>query len=370
MKLKKDEFRKSDIDAAGEKIKELLLDYVEKNRLVASISRHSTNTVSLTQSTVNIGDAQVISFKRFMNEQFKFMNENFSPSHKISIYGTHKLTFTSDALKKLNKSEKIILIKGMISLRPSFSDLDPKSGFISEDDFWLHLRHIAPFTKIKPQQRSDDVRVVLDIVASRSLDTQEKIDSLAYFLNYYKIIAKRTDIKAGLIRLLKSKIDEEHYPVFENILSSKFSNLESEFNIFSPTPDVKLLVIQKDSIFEQVPFVAIPQAKTDDYNKYLLTLNRFLQSPKASSILNIAKIDFHELSATKEPARVYIQAKEGGFKEDIQEIYAHLVKSCADSYPSKLIDSAFETSLNYFLLNKAVANKDENLEPKRKVMKV
>lgn len=36
MKLKKDEFKRSEIDAASSKIIDLLIEYVEKNKLIAT----------------------------------------------------------------------------------------------------------------------------------------------------------------------------------------------------------------------------------------------------------------------------------------------------------------------------------------------
>lgn len=308
-----------------------------------------------------------------MREEFKIMDENLESSHKITMQSHHKAGFYSNALKQLNDFEKVVLIKAFFQFRPSYSRLNPEKGIISEDDYWLHLRNIAPFTKVRQRQNSDDVRIVLNCLSERILDTQEKIESLAYFIHYYKAIAKRIDIKSSLVRMLKDKIDEDNFPIFETILSTKISKGTSEFNIFSPAPEVKLLVVPKSTLFEQVFFSEVPQAHTDNYNNYLETINRFLLSPDVKDTLNISRIDYNELTSTNQPARIYIQANSNGFKYDIQKIYGHLVKDCSNAFMTPNMDEFLKKSLNYLLLTKAIPEKEElneETKPTKIVIKV
>jgi hypothetical protein len=377
MKLKKDEFKKSEIDAAANKIIDIFIEYTIANRLIANRVQNSTsiNISSIDPHHYNY-QTKIFDFKKFMKNEFQLFNADMMhPTHRLVLNDDDKLNFYLYALKKLNKFEKIILIKTNGDLKPKLKSL-VNSNVLSEDDYWLQLRHVAPFTKFKQSAYTDHVREMLNTLLNKSIDTNEKVESLAYFLNYYKVIARRTDVKAGIIRLLKNKVNEEDYPIFESILSTKISKNNSELDIFLPTSEVKTLIISKSAIFEQVAFAQIPQAKVDHYNKYLQAVNHFLLSPETKKELNISRIDFHEFQSHSDPARIYISSENGGFKENIENIYKHLIQSCASLHmvgPSKL-GNAFKTSLDYFLLNNSIqeANRDknDNYEPKKKTLKL
>lgn len=383
MKLKKDQFKKSEIDAAVSKIMDILIQYVEEKELTVSSSQCKKH-INISSSKMIYDTYHLINnFRGFIKNQFTlFDSDNMHPSHKITITSLDKLCFYTRALEKLNNFEKIVLVKTTDEFKPSLKELT-KTNVFSEEDYWLHLRHVAPFSKVRQRTSANHVRDVLTDLSNKSINTKEKVDALAYFLNYYKTIAKRSDIKASTVRLIKGKINEEYFPIFESILSTKILNNASDIDIFLPPPEVKTLIISKNSMIEQVSFDKIPQAHFQNYNKYLQSINYFLLSPQISEQLNIARIDFHEFHSNNEPARIYISSKNGEFKEEIEPIYKHLIQSCAASYsaydiykadPITKLGNTFKTSLDYFLLNKSIndVNKDKEseIEVKRKNFKL
>jgi hypothetical protein len=382
MKLPKDQFKRSEVDTAATKIMNILSDYVEQHNL-PMMKSNCGKVVYLSTTNIHSVSDSVHDFKEFVKNEFTlFKPDTMSPSHTIMLNENDKLNFYISALEKLNDFEKIVLIKTTKNFKPSLKRLLNTNVF-SDNDYWLHLRHVAPFSKIKESAYTSEVSEILTTLVEKSIDTQEKIDSLAYFLNHYKTIVRRTDIKASMVRLLKNKLNEEDFPIFESILATKISNNNTEIDIFLPPPEIKTLIISKSSIFEQVVFDQIPQANIKNYNKYLQSINYFLLSPKVRDELNIARIDFHEFHSNNEPARIYISSESGGFKENIEPIYKHLIQSCASSYSNYTlynadiesdIGSALKTSLDYFLLHKSIheanTNTEHVVETKRKNMKI
>lgn len=381
MKLQKDQFVKREIDLAANKIVDVLIDYVMKNKLFAHRSGQLINLNTVQDHFNHDFNLKIHDFKKFMKQEFILLDpDDMSSSHNIIFTQPDKMCFYKELLGKLNDFEKIVLVKTVNTFKHPIAKLNNE---ISEDDYWLHLRHVAPFSKIKQPSSSDYVKNVLTTLENKSIDTQEKIDSLAYFLNYYKPIAKRTDIKASVIKLIKRKINEEHFPMFESILGSQISKDNSEINLFLNPTEVKTLIISKNSIFEQVTFDKIPQAAVHHYNTYLQFINYFLLSPKTSDILNISRIDFHEFQSNNEPARIYISSNQDGFNEDLGAIYQHLIQSCSPLYKQSRFSTSntnddilnsFKTSLDYFLLNKSILESNNNSnnieEPKRKNFKL
>lgn len=383
MKLPKDQFKRSEVDAAANKIMNILIDYVAEQNLPMMESDCGKiiylSTTNIPFSVSNESHA----FKDFVKNEFTlFTPDTMSPSHTIMLNENDKLNFYTSALEKLNDFEKIVLIKTTKHFKPSIKKLT-NTNIFSDNDYWLHLRHVAPFSKIKQSTYASEVSEILTTLVNKSIDTKEKIDSLAYFLNHYKTIVRRTDIKANTVRLIKTKLNEADFPIFESILATKILNNDTDLNIFLPPPEIKTLIISKNAMFEQVFFDQIPQANIKHYNRYLQSINYFLLSPKVRDELNIARIDFHEFHSNNEPARIYMSSENGEFKEDIEIIYKHLIQSCASSYSNYTyynadtesdIGKALKTSLEYFLLNKSIheSNKNSNYvgEAKRKNMKL
>ncbi len=365
MKLAKDTFKKNEVEAAAAHIKDLIWDFIEEKKMYANITQYSPNTINLTTRNVNYqGQNPIANFKSFYQQQYHlFDNTTNKASHKLNIEYNLQDSFYLNIFNKLNKFEKILFIKNFASQSQSyhfFSKISPK---LSEEDFWLHLRHIAPFEK--GSQSATDVRDVLKTLDDKSIDTKEKRESLAYYIHYYKTLCKRTDIQSGLKKLILKKIDEEHIPFFEQLLKTQISSSNTVDSILENPPQIQTFIINKEKMFSELSLDNISQAETHHYNRFINNLNYFLVSEQTKERLGIERIDFIEFKSTKEPGRVFIQSSQEGFKEEIRPIYLHLLATGAKNFQlnnSTSMSDVFEKSLNYYLLNQKIPNKHQNEE--------
>ncbi len=376
MKLKKDVFKMSEIEKSSDKIINFLLEYISVNQLGAGL--YDKNIYFMTESALERGAyRKIIDKKEFFKRHFVlFEKDTLKSSHNLFLPGAYLPLFYSELFKRLNTTEKIAFIKSSCSLlRP-----EPKILYqnLPEEDFWLHLRHASPFTKIRQPQRADNIRDTLEIINKLNIDTKEKVEALGYYFNYHKPLTKRIDIRTSLINFIKNKIDEQYFPFFEELLSFKIAK-DSQASLLVATNEIKYLSISKEAIFEQVPLSKINQPKINNYNTYLNSINHFLLSPEVSKELNIEKIGFHEFHSTNEPARLYISSQKNGFPFDMSEIYPYLIKSCCHLFNPTNIDSIKEMksglkkSLDYLLLHQSISK--ENIEnnitdTKKKTMKL
>lgn len=371
MKLVKDNFKRSDLEASEKRIKQFIMDYVDANKLTAKIWTHNKTSVSIGNSPPPQYQELIPHFKSFILHEFKLFNANNLVSHNISFENNFKAHFFQSAFENLQHFDKVIFIKTILynSIdRHFYKTIAPQ---LENNDFWLTYRYIAPF--VKTGQSTNDVREALTPLQNKSIDTEEKVLSFAYYLQYYKQICKRTDIKSGILKLLRNKVEEQHYPIFEKILGTTISQEDvKNNNIFMQPNEVKVLLLDKDKTFEQISFANIPQPHVSNYNRYFNLINEFLTSKNHKDLTGINRIDFFELNSSKEPARVYIEAAPTGFKADIEELYLHLIKSCSHLLTQQYtrinpLLEPLETATTYYFLNKTI-NKDleeDNLKTKK-----
>lgn len=369
MKLAKDTFKKNEVEAAAAHIKDLIWEFIEERNLYASQNQYSRGTINLMEKSVNYhGHTPIANLKTFYKTQYQVFNsETNHSSHTLNFEYKLQENFYLTIFNKLNRYEKVLFIK-TFSNQSSHNFFSKISNKLSEEDFWLHLRHVAPF--LKGSQSTYDVRDVFNNLNNKSIDTEEKREALAYYIHYYKTICKRTDIQTSLKRLILKKIDDEHIPYFEQLLKIKISNDNQIENILEKTPQIETLIINKEKIFSEISFDHIPQAETQHYNRLINTLNKFLSNKEIREILGIERVDFVEFKSTKEPGRVFIQAEEDGFKKDITPIYLHLLTIGAKHFQLQENDemtNVFEKSLNYYLLNQKIPRKnmDEEVTSKK-----
>ncbi len=382
MKLKNDFFIPKEVQKAELNIKQNILNYIQDNNLTPCRSDHDKNSIVLNPQGSNMTYYKPITdFYSFFKSNYKVVDiqNKTGVSHNIHIAGT--TNFQKDNAdfyfflqnNAQNDLEKIILVKTIFSnLINRYSFLDEFLKKIPTDDYWFHLRHIIPFGK--SSKSVHDIRSILTSLDNKSIDTDEKSLALLYTLQHYKQICKRSDIQAGLSRTLRTKLDSESLKPFEDLLKINLTEDGPAKNIFKENKETVCLILDKEQLFEQLLFNKVPQAKVDNHNRYLLTLNSFLTNDKIKSQLNIDYIDFVELSSQKHPARVYIVANENGFKEDIKEIYSHLLTSCThhldDGYKQNTLPDSFNKSLSFFMLDKTMNNNKEDKSQVKKLNKI
>lgn len=377
MRLAKDKFKKSEVEVAGETIKQKLLDFIEKNNLRGQINKSDTPptvyfSTSSTQYTNYYNYNSIPDYNHFIKNEYKIIDDSNKPSHNVNVDYSLKYKFYIDTFKSLNDFEKVVFIKVFSSEfmdRQFFNEINKN---LSDKDFWMHLRHVAPFGK--GSQSIDYVRAAFTILEQKDINSPEKIESLTYFINYYKTICKRQDIKIGLNKLIYNKINEKYHPILSDLLGGIDVNNQKDLNkILDVTPEIKTLILNKKNIFEQISFKNIPHPNVANYNNYFKCINNFLGSEDGKKLLNIERVDFFELTSSKDPARVFIQATQNGFKEDLFPIYLHLLDSCShhftDDYEKKdLMKEVLRKSLNFYLLNKNL--NFENLQTPKQTMKI
>lgn len=374
MKLPKDNFKRSDLEASEKRIKQFLIDYVNVNNLTANAWKHNKTSISIGNSPTAQYQEIIPNFNGFIINNFKLFDANNLVSHNISFENNFKAHFFKSAFEHLQPFDKIVFIKTILynSIDRSFyKSIAPQ---LENEDFWLTYRHIAPF--VKSGQSTTDVREALTTLQNKSIDTEEKTMAFAYYLQYYKQICKRTDIKSGVLKLLRNKVEEQYYPIFEKILGTPILQEEAkDNNILMQPNEVKVLLLNKDKIFEQISFANIPQPHVSNYNRYFNLINDFLTNKNHKELTGINRIDFYELNSSKEPARVYIEASPTGFKADIEELYLHLVKSCSHLLTSQYsrdnpLLQSLETATNFYFLNKKINNVDEDNLKTKKIHKI
>ncbi len=366
MQLLKDTFKRSEIDFTGEKIKNLLCDFIAKNDLSGYIDTQDKTHLIIQKVPTEkyLYQKKIKDVSDFIQKNYTFLNETNKSTHYIDINTQFRLKFYTEAFNSLTGNDKKFFIKGFVHFNQPIGFLSTLYNNLPESDFWLHLRHIAPFQKLTLS--STQVREVLKHLEYKKIDTEEKIESLAYYIQYFKPVCKRTDIKTNIIRLIKNKVEESYFEIFETLLDSKINPTQNIQSIAEPEKEIKLLSLIKDKIFEQLEFPQIKQIQTQHYNSYINQLNSFLINKENKELLNIEKIDYNEFNAGRESARIYFVANGKGFSKDIIQIYLHILETCAVNFDGKYsinlnhetpeIHDSFKKSLNYYLLSKKIIN--------------
>lgn len=380
MKLLKDYFTQSDLLTAEKNIKNSIINYISKNNLILGQHTYSSSSITITQpSSQNNYLKPINDYKQFILNNYSIYSTEKagSPSHKITIgmgSQANNTTFYLEIFRSLNEKDQKILVKTLfhdfLGYNSFFSNLNKH---LDTQEYWFHLRNIIPFGSTS--KSVNDARSILTSLQSRTIDTKEKVYSLLYTIQHYKQICKRPDVQSGLIKIISSKVDEKLIPEIESFLKIKIEPHQNSINFFDTPNQIISLVINKENLFKGVSFENVPQARVDNYNRYFQHINNFLTTTNTKNILNIDFIDFIELSSKKNPARVYIHSDTNGFKHNIQEIYLHLIQTCAhkliDGYKQENLEEALEKSLNFYLLNTNIVNKNkEEATIKTKPMKI
>ncbi len=371
MRLTKDYFSLSEIKKSSTHIVQNVCKFMEENNLSAYQSTYDKKNISFNSSNAQTSNysTKIQNSIEYIRSNLEIVDSSQQSFPKISINIAHNTpgminneTFYAYLYKNAqSETEKKVLVKTFFHYFCSrYNFIDKALNNMSNEDYWFHLRNIIPFNKSGKSLM--DARAIFSSLSQKSIDTPEKINALLYTIQHYKQICKREDVSTGLSKLLISKVSEDKLSIFENFLKIKIKPNDSDFDIEEVHNDVLTIHLSKEKTFKQLNFGNIPQPKVDDLNTYLEKINQFLTSEKASEILNIKNIDYNCFSSKKNPARIYIESKEGGFSEDIKPIYLHLVKTCTNKlisgYKQESLLEALNTSLNYFLLNKSVKNKD------------
>jgi hypothetical protein len=377
MKLSKDIFNRSEINLAGEKIKNLICDFIIKNDLSIYIDTQDKTHLIIQKVPTEkyLYQKKIKDISNFIFKNYNFLDQTNKPTHYINITPQFRNKFYTEAFNNLKGDDKIFFIKGFVHFNQPIGFLSALYNNLPESDFWLHLRHITPFQK--STLSSTQIREVLKYLEYKKIDTEEKIEALAYYIQYFKPICKRTDIKANIIRLIKDKIDESHFEIFETLLDSKIEKTQNIQSILEPKKEVIHISLLKNKIFEQLEFPQIKQIQTQHYNSYIIQLNSFLTNKENNQLLNIDRIDFNEFNSGREPARIYFVANEKGFHKDIIQIYLHLLETCAVNFNGKYsinlnhetpeIHESFKKSLNYYLLSKEIGNEKKQDKQKNSI---
>ncbi len=380
MKLIKDYFTQVDLLTAENNIKKKIIEYIAKHNLIIGVHTYSSSSISITQPTnQNNYLKPIANYKNFIMNEYSIHSseKGGSPSHKINVaLGPTKTNtdFYLDIFRGLSGKDQQIMVKTIfhdfLGYNSFFSNLNKS---LTTEEYWFHLRNIIPFGSTS--KSVNDARSILSSLQNRTIDTKDKVYSLLYTVQHYKQICKRPDVQTGLIKIITSRVDEKFIPDIESFLKIKIDQHYEPINFFDNPNTIVSLIINKENLFKGVSFEQVPQARVDNYNKYFQQINDFLTGPQAKEKLNIDFIDFMELSSKKNPARVYIHSNKLGFQHDIKEIYLHLINTCShkllDSYKQEALVESLEKSLNFYLLNKNIQQKDgEETVSKPKTKKI
>lgn len=385
MKLLKDYFSQSDILSTDINIKKNIIKYVEDNNLTLFSYVHDKKKILISNQHNNYYE-KITNYKQFLNNEFSIYSRlSYSncnpgtPTHsiRVSIGGVnHNTPFYLTLFRNLNEQEKKIFVKTI------FHDFLGNNNFFNHlnknlqtDEYWFHLRNFLPFGATT--KSISDARDIFSSLQDRSIDTKDKVYSLLYTIQHYKQICKRPDIKTGLIKILSNKLNDEFIPEIESFLKIKIDKNPQPIDLFETPNSVVTLLINKENIFNIISFEKIPQARVDNYNKYLQQINNFLSSEDIKEKLNIDFIDYIDFSSKKHPARVYIHSNNEGFVYDIKEIYSHLMISCSNHLIDEFMEQNFlhevlDKSLNFYLLDKKISNNKSELNTpiKPKIKKI
>lgn len=368
MKLIKDKYNRYDLNESEKRIISEINNFIKINELIGLKSNMVNNYIYLTKITNNIPPykTKINNFNEFMNNEYKILDTNNKPNYKLNFEIYMKEKFQNFMFNKLNDFDKIVFIKTIIYDSMDSIFFKETLRNLNQENFWSFYRNISPF--VVSSKSSTDVRMGLEELTNRSINTKDKVLSFAYYLKYYQQISKRTDIKAGIIKILRNKVEEKYYPIFEKILSSKIISNETN-NIFIKPNEMAILIINKEKIFEYISFENIEQAQTYNYNKYINCINKYLMSSEVKNKLGINCIDFIEFSSKKEPAKIYIESNKTGFNVNIEEMYLHFLESCTKIIKSidkdNQMKNILDTALNFYLLKNEI-NKKNMIDSKNK----
>lgn len=364
MKLIKDNFKISDIENANKNIKQAILDYVEQNRLYLTTRTHNTSNISLSHNPPGSYSSEIKDRRGFFRNDFNIFDKNNSATHKI--HAQNESAYYKEVYDKLSDTDKVIFIKTISNHTNSYETLTTVTKNLDDNEFWRYVRNWAPFNKSSKQ--SFIFKGVFRTISEKSIDTEDKVQALYQFLNYYKPIVKRTDTKNTVIRLIKNKVEEKYHSDFEKLIGCKFE-VEEQVDFLSKDDNLTVIKLDKDGLFEQLPMKNFPQAEVNTYNSLISQVIRVI-SENLSEDLGVENTTFVELSSKKLPARIYIEAKSGGFKEDIKAVFKLLLETGANimapNNKEELKKGLVDTFL-YYKIQKEITEK--NSENKDKEVK-
>lgn len=379
MKLEKDKFSKEFLSSAQKKQIELFKDFINKYDLKFSFGNYqkgysldnpsSIKSFSITHDNVNAYHNTEIKNKNIIWDRFYFLDEENNPSHDFHFNSVVWGNIFNDIYEKMNDDEKPFFLKTI------GSKINPRQFFLiyedklKDEDFWLYLRHINSFYA-KPIQKNDFL-CIMEQLNNKSIDSEKKVQSLAQFLNFYKTIVRRDDLSPRIVSFINKNIDPQYFYMFQKIIGKEI-NVPSlaaiPEDILQQNNQTICLLIDKEKFFSRVAFSNIPNAQHHDYNRYLKQINEIIMLEQNKKLLGIQYINFIEFNSSKDPARVYVDSSEQGFKQDIKNLYFNILINLTGEFKSgqKLSEASVNSAINYYILSNSINDSSQQLEQKKK----
>lgn len=370
MKPLKDKFSIIEIKKSEQRIIDVLKNYCSENNLAVFWSQYCPHNVSLNYSYSNSSShmSNKTDYKYFFDWMFTLCDsEEQRTSH--NIFMIDEPLFYKKYFCKLSTEDKIIFIK-TASRHTDRTQTITNIANLSDDDFWLHLRHFVPFSKSSKQTYM--FKSMMDAVTNRSVDDDFKAQSLMQFFHYYKPIIKRTDIKNSVYRYIEDKVDKKYHSDFEKFLSFKIGEQVNSDSYASISNNLCVISLDKEEIFKSLPFKQIPNADVYTYNYLIETIKNIITNEQSNE-LGVEHVVVQELCSKKTPGKIYIESSENGFKVDMLEYFKLMMKVGADNLTknnSQDMKKLFSDALNYLKISKELNSDSENCETKVKRLKI
>lgn len=369
MNLIKDKYLVSEIAVAEKEIKKALIDYIEENNYNVITTNYRSNVLTITPSPPSQYTVHVKNYRQVINNEMKIFNEDNSTTHKINAFNsTHFLKYM---LENLSKKSKIIFIKTISNHPDNYPTLDTINGDLIIEDFWLYLRNWNQFSKSSKQTHV--FKTIIKGLENKSIDTEEKTQALYQFLHFYKPIAKRTDTKNVVLRLINDKVEPKYHQDFSKLLNIEIKETEDKGEYLKSSKQLIVINVDKEKLFEQLRVKNYPQADVTVYNTIFTTVNDTI-TEKLKVETGVECINYVELCSKNTPAKVYIESNKDGFKCDIEKTYENLIKvaaaNIAPKNKSSLKEGLVDAYLYFKIQNELSSNNDNLNEIKPKKIKI
>lgn len=361
----KDKIKVSDIIEAENKIKSLLCSFIKNNDYSLVWGRYN-NTINMVT-----GPVQQSPYTEKIADPIGFIKNTFSiftepektPSHKI--HTANRKEFYEEIYSNLTPKEKMIFIKSISDHSTNHLTVGYIAHELDDAELYRHLRFIAPFGKGSKQGWV--FKKIQNALNSKTVNTDEKAQAVIQFYHYFKSIIRRTDTINSIIRYVNKNVDEKYHESFEKIIGTSLKKDIVDENFFSLDNNLVVVKIDKSKIFENLPLAHFPQAEVGTYNNLIYTIVNSLNTNLKDKV-GVEHIFVEELCSQNKPARLYIEASEGGFKCNINELLNELfIVSSTQFKPNNRneMSKIHEDTFNYYMIKNSIGNK-ENLESESK----
>lgn len=376
MKPIKDKFTIEQIKDSEKRIKESLIKFAEENNLEACWFTYSPYNISLTTKSINRNPTstyqQSAEVRDIFANSFSIISEpNMEPTHNINIVDEQK--FYKDVFSQYSKQDKIIFIKTISRHTDNSRTLSTINVTLPEEDYWLHLRNFTPFSKNTKQTYM--FKDIMDTLSQKSIDNEDKAQALIQLFHYYKPIIKRVDTKNSVHRFIERNVEPEFQEHFEKFLNFKIGEEVDDEAYLTKSDKLIVLTMDKEQIFKSLPFKNYGQSDVQTYNNLITMIYQHIVN-KQSTETGVEHIVFQEFSSKKNPAKLYIESKDDGFKIDIEKYFKLLMKVGVENIKPRAnweeMRKIFDNTLNYFNINNSLTKNDstEDTIRTKKMLKI